>query len=145
MSEDKKQVVVTINRVEFKGKWVEFWFTDSPEDMHNGSYNASSKSYKLIDAIERAGLYDEVMSNGLRGKRLKWEKIGNNYEIVDFVVPNESFLNQLISSQEDLEKRGLLTDIGVSYLNGLRQARKIAFGWTSTNEKENVENTSNVS
>lgn len=34
-------------------------------------------------------------------------------------------LDLLISSQEDLEKRGVLTEIGISYLNGLRQARKI--------------------
>jgi hypothetical protein len=34
-------------------------------------------------------------------------------------------LEILISSQEDLEKRGCLTETGVSYLNGLRTARKM--------------------
>ncbi len=145
VDDSKKYAIVTIDRVEFKGKWVEFWFTDSAEDMHNGSYHASSKSYKLMEAIDRAGIYDDIMSIGLRGRKIMWEKIGSHYEIVDFVTLNLNHLNILISSQEELEKRGALTETGVAYLNGMRQARKIMLEWTSTKEKESELSTSSDS
>lgn len=40
----------------------------------------------------------------------------------------KQFLDLVISSQETQEKQGNLTEIGKSYLNGLRSARKIVFG-----------------
>ncbi len=47
-------------------------------------------------------------------------------------------LEILISSQEEQEKRGNLTEIGISYLNGLRTAVKIQKEVNSNSNDEKI-------
>jgi hypothetical protein len=81
------ELITTIQKVKFDGKWVEFWYEENENDngVADRDYDISSKAGYLWEAIEKAGIYDEVISNGLKGKKLKWEKIGYNYEIKEFV------------------------------------------------------------
>lgn len=82
--------VRTIDRVRFVGKWVEFWFIEGPLPSHDGmSFHACAKGGYLMEAIERAGIYDEVMSRGLHGRKLAWVQVTYNWEIGDFVLPKE--------------------------------------------------------
>lgn len=43
-------------------------------------------------------------------------------------IKKKQWLDSLISSQEDQEIKGNLTETGISYLNGLKTARKMIFG-----------------
>ena len=43
-------------------------------------------------------------------------------------IKKKQWLDSLISSQEDQEIKGNLTQTGISYLNGLKAARKMIFG-----------------
>jgi hypothetical protein len=43
-------------------------------------------------------------------------------------IKKKQWLDSLISSQEDQETKGNLTQTGISYLNGLKTARKMIFG-----------------
>lgn len=50
----------------------------------------------LWDAIENAGIYDDVISNGLKGRKIKWVKNENSFvfEPTEFVIDNSCFCNQ---------------------------------------------------
>lgn len=76
-----EEKILTIDRVRFTGKWVEFWFIDGQIEEGIG-FHAVCKSYMLWDAIEKA-----VISNGLKGLKLKWVKeIGSyNFGIHSFI------------------------------------------------------------
>lgn len=73
-----KNVLLTIDRVRFVDKWVEFWFKEKPNES---AYQLSSKSQYLWNAIEKAGIYDQVISEGLKDRLIVFELIGSNYEI----------------------------------------------------------------
>ncbi len=77
-------MILTIVKVHFTGKWVEFWFQAKFEYATN-SYHLSYKAGYLWEAIEKADIYDDVVSNGLRGKKIKWKQLGPNWEIDSFV------------------------------------------------------------
>lgn len=42
-------------------------------------------------------------------------------------IKKKQWLDSLISSEEDQEKKGNLTQQGIGYLNGLKSARKMIF------------------
>ena len=83
MEKERESFVATIKSVRNVGKWIEFWFEENlptiTEDPN--SYNRSSKSYKYQDAVNKAGLFERVCNNGSIGLKMKWVKVGNNYEI----------------------------------------------------------------
>lgn len=89
MSKDTVLRITTIEKVRFTGKWVEYWFSeDSHADENNVlDYDESSKGYMLMDAISRADIYDDVISNGLKGRVLVWEKDDYNYHPKNFIIP----------------------------------------------------------
>jgi len=47
--------------------------------------------------------------------------------VAEITKPNddENFLDMIIDAQEDMEKKGVLTADGISYLTGLKRARDI--------------------
>lgn len=53
-------------------------------------------------------------------------------------IKKKQWLDSLISSQEDQETKGNLTQTGISYLNGLKTARKMIFGETTDYKKQEV-------
>jgi hypothetical protein len=74
--------VTKIEKVRFDGKWAEFWFSKDTHPVVNNSpamFHESSKAYLLNRAIEEADLYNEVMTNGLKGKVLEWYKPEGNF------------------------------------------------------------------
>jgi len=87
--------IYTIDRVRFEGKWVEYWFVEKPLEGRM-SFDACSKGYMLWNAIDKAGIYDEVVSNGLKGRKMKWVKNENSYvfEPKEFVMDVSCFCNQ---------------------------------------------------
>ena len=86
---NKDILIATIKKVHFTGKWVEFWFekdieSEGSDVVHTKPYDMSSKSGYLWDAIDKADIYDDIISNGLKGKKLQWKKIGINWKIDKF-------------------------------------------------------------
>jgi hypothetical protein len=78
--------ILTINKVRFETKWVEFWFEeDFPRMSHEKSYHLSTKSYILLDAINKAKIYDDVLTNGLKGKKTVWEELEYNWELKEIL------------------------------------------------------------
>lgn len=79
--------ILTIKKVSFVGKWVEFWFKEEigTDTQEKGEYQLCSKSYKLWDAVDEAGIQNEIYNKGFRGKKLKWKNIVYSWEIVGFV------------------------------------------------------------
>lgn len=80
--------ILTIKKLHFTGKWVEFWFEEDVkggESYEGSTYDLSSKSGYLWEAVEEADIYDEITTNGFKGKKLQWKKIGMNWEIDKFI------------------------------------------------------------
>ncbi len=80
--------ILTITKVNFTGKWVEFWFDGGKPMIKDDSecYHESSKAYMLWDAAEKAGLTNEIHNTGFVGKKLKWTYDAPNWEIVEFIL-----------------------------------------------------------
>lgn len=79
--EDK---IYTIHRIRFDGKWIEYWFKELelfPNKV--GTFHECSKAYMFWNCIYDAELYDEIISNGVSGRKIKWKFIGSNYEPVE--------------------------------------------------------------
>lgn len=89
--------ILTIEKVNFIGKWVEFWFdeekkyTDVLDDNYKPTgeeeeiWSECSKAYILWNAVEKSKLTDDVHNNGFVGKKLKWFFDSPNWEIVGFI------------------------------------------------------------
>jgi hypothetical protein len=78
--------ILTIDKVKFETKWVEFWFEeDHPRMSDEKSYHLSTKAYILWDAIDKAKNYNDVLTNGLKGKKTVWEKLKYNWELVEIL------------------------------------------------------------
>lgn len=72
---------LTISRVNYTGKWVEFWFEEGAVLEINLSFHGCSKAGRLNQMISDSGLYNRVMQEGLKGLRTKWQKEGPNWEL----------------------------------------------------------------
>lgn len=83
----KDNLIVTIEKVKYSGKWIEFWFQEDYVTVSGnpGDYHLSSKVYKLDEVMNKAGLHDYIMSNGMRGLKMLWKKEGYNWEIDSFI------------------------------------------------------------
>lgn len=75
--------ILTIKKVNFTGKWVELWFHEDHETIvpEADSYHLSSKAYRLWEAVERAGIDNEISNKGFEGLKVRWKLIGPNWEI----------------------------------------------------------------
>lgn len=80
----KQEEVKTISRVNFSGKWAEFWFE---ENEKSESFHNSSKAYRLWEAVEKAELNDHICNNGFKGCKLKLFHDGFNWEISEIMMP----------------------------------------------------------
>jgi len=76
---------VTISKVRYVGKWVEFWFDEGHFNDPILPYHASAKNGYLDNAIDSAGIYDDIMSTGLVGYKMVWEFKSPNWEIVSII------------------------------------------------------------
>ena len=73
---------LTIEKVNFTGKWVEYWFKEDMKPVgEEGGYQISTKGSHLWNVVDDAGIYNEVMSNGFKGRKVTFEMVGQNYEI----------------------------------------------------------------
>lgn len=78
-----EEVTYTIDRVRFEGKWVEYWIKEIEKFEDNKmSFHLCSKAYMLWDCIEKAELYNDIISNGISGRKLTWRYVGPNLEPV---------------------------------------------------------------
>ena len=69
---------MTIRRVKFVGKWVEFWWAEIPapeNPFDDEPYHESDKATRLRDAAYAAGMDDEIDNHGYAGKKVTWENI----------------------------------------------------------------------
>ena len=86
----REEKILTIEKIRFVDKWVEFWFKEEHETMSGDKdgYHLSSKSYMLWSAVEKADIENEIHNNGFRGKKIKWFKDegGCNWEIDCFIL-----------------------------------------------------------
>lgn len=84
------------------------------------------KIKKFNENIENTSELENIMSllRGIQGNQTH----SQIREKVDSLLSKKQFLEQLIDSQEQQEKKGNLTEIGKNYLNGLKKAYEIIFG-----------------
>ena len=139
-----------IKSVKFEGKWVEFIFENQPLPDHL-PYHESSKNGYLWDAIESAGLYNDVISNGLKGKILVWKKEGDNpnWEIDSISAPQKEEVKESGEMQEaieiiqNLKAFGMIhTVTGVVYPEGSHEDFiKRADSWLEKNRKISKDST----
>ncbi len=82
--------ILTIAKIKFVGKWVEFWFKEEHETVsgNKDSFHESAKAYMLLEAVEKAGIENEIHNNGYKGQKLKWVKDegGYNWVIDCFII-----------------------------------------------------------
>ena len=72
--------IMTIRRVKFVGKWVEFWWAEIPapeNPFDDEPFHESDKAYRLTEAVYEARLYDEISNSGYAGKKVTWENISD--------------------------------------------------------------------
>lgn len=97
-----EEKILTIDKINFTGKWVEFWFKEkNDEPVGYVGFHKSSKAYMLWNAVEKANLENEIHNNGFRGKKLKWIKVENNpnWEIDCFVLDGNDVVSELTDEQ----------------------------------------------
>ena len=85
----REEKTLTIEKIKFIDKWVEFWFKEEHETITSDvdSYHLSTKAYMLWSAVERADIENEIYNNGFRGKKIKlFKDEGCNWEIDCFVL-----------------------------------------------------------
>lgn len=71
---EKPHEPLTIAYTKVDGKWMELWFYEMPGSYHEGApFHRCTKSYKLLDAIESAGLMEHARNFGLIGIQTFWE------------------------------------------------------------------------
>lgn len=91
-------IELTIKKAKIVGKWVEFWFEEDFPSVSGepNAYQLSSKSYKLWAAAEKASFVHAVTHEDFVGRKLKWTRIGSNWEIDSFVLdgPDVSFRDE---------------------------------------------------
>lgn len=75
--------ITTIEKINFVGKWVEFWFEENHETISGrpDGFHGSSKLWKLHKLIDEAELADHIANNGLKGMKLEWEFRSPNWEL----------------------------------------------------------------
>ena len=76
---------VTLLETKEVGKWQEFWVKEKDSQRPNSSFDMCSKSGYFWEAVAKAGLRDKILSDGVKGLRLKWGLRGPNWEIIEFV------------------------------------------------------------
>lgn len=75
-------LMTTITKMNVSGKWAEFWYEGGDPVGLPDSWHISSKQgyfWEAVDEVE--GLYEDILSNGIKGKKILWKKIGGNFEI----------------------------------------------------------------
>lgn len=76
-------VMSTINKMNISGKWAEFWTEEGGFDAISGTWEVSCKQgdfWSKVDEVD--GLYQDILSNGIKGKKILWSKNGYaNYKI----------------------------------------------------------------
>ena len=78
--------ILTIEKLNFTGKWVEFWFEeDFPRMTHKDSYHLSTKTYMLWEVVNKAGVFNDVYNNGFNGIKTIWEKDKYNWELKEIL------------------------------------------------------------
>jgi hypothetical protein len=75
--------IVTIEKVNFTTKWVEFWFKEEHQTVTSDpdSYHESSKAWKLHEIIDEADLVNEVANKGYKGIKIEFELRSSNWEL----------------------------------------------------------------
>lgn len=78
--------ILTIDNLNFTGKWVEFWFKeDFPRMSSDESHHLSTKIYMLWEVVYKAGVYNEIILNGFKGVKTIWEKDKYNWELKEIL------------------------------------------------------------
>lgn len=85
---DIKEKILTIRKVNFIGKWVEYWFEEEQKIEYDEYFKENidkwihcSKGYMLWDLVENARIYDEIMNHGFAGRKTKWIYESPNWNI----------------------------------------------------------------
>jgi len=84
--------ILTIKKVNFTGKWAEFWFEEEPHiipadpdseyehlRVEQDCWTNSCKAYQLHNLVELGGLIDEVDNNGFKGLKMEWNYKSPNW------------------------------------------------------------------
>lgn len=76
-------VMSTITKMNISGKWAEFWTEEGNFDAISGAWEVSCKQGDFWAKVsEVGGLYQDILSNGIKGKKILWSKNGyGNYRI----------------------------------------------------------------
>ena len=90
--------VKTIHKVRTAGKYIEFWFQEDlkvVEDYHNETerfciqegFHACLKTYQFIDILQDEGIYNDVLTSGLKHRKTVWKysKHGTHLEFLSFL------------------------------------------------------------
>jgi len=90
-----------IKDVNEEGKWMEFLFEEGPlpgSKKVSERYDASSKTWKLYEAVEKAHLEEYIGRNGLngyRGMKVTWEHDEYNWQIVSVALKGQKKLKEI--------------------------------------------------
>lgn len=107
----------TIRKVNFTGKWAEFWFEEeisiTPADpdseyehlrVEQDKWTNSCKAYQLHNLTELGGLIDEVDNNGFKGLKMEWDYKSPNWS------PIRIFKDSPVNTYTEEEVERLLID-----------------------------------
>lgn len=70
----------TIQRIFLTKGQVDVWHEEGNNDEVKP--DRSCKSKYLWDAIDKANAHNEIMNNGITGKKIEWENISGEYKII---------------------------------------------------------------
>ncbi len=69
---------------------MQFWIEDGNPVGREGSFHMCSKQGRFWDAVYKVdGMYQDILSNGVKGKKILWVKKGSNYEIEKVMYGDE--------------------------------------------------------
>lgn len=74
-----KEKFLTIKKVSFTGKWIEFWFFE--EEDESGSYLHSCKIGEFWDLVENKKIYNHIMNCGLFNIKTVWVYNAPNWNL----------------------------------------------------------------
>ena len=77
---------VTISNIKFVDKWVEVWFAEYKYKGKNRSFDGTWKNYMLWEIINDK-LYDEMILNGFKDKKLIIKQDGLNWILKSIYKP----------------------------------------------------------
>lgn len=93
-----EHLIKTIHKVRNAGKYIEFWFKEDLKEIKEHytetekfwiqeGFHACMKTYDFLDILQQEGIYSDVLTDGLKHRKMiwKWSFYQTHLEFVSFL------------------------------------------------------------